>query len=238
MLKKDPIFWWATGIFVLAIVLFAVTQNQLWLALMVGSYLLRPTLASLGVAKRHVDERQMSLQYRSSNIAFTVMIIACIIMAVNLASKDDHSWEMFNVIIILGLAAKALTNVVLTGNYREGGAKIIMAVGLLVFLFVAMENGFSVGTLMEGAPWLVIVGIGLLARKYPKTIGGALFVIAAALAILILSIKGFSVDQIAVALLISVPLVTAGVCLFIGNRGETDTDPGTPTDKTFPGIGA
>ena len=51
MLKKDPIFWWATGIFVLALALFAVTQNQFWLALMIGSYLLRPTLASLGVAK-------------------------------------------------------------------------------------------------------------------------------------------------------------------------------------------
>lgn len=228
MLRKDPIFWWATSIFAMAIVLFAVTQDQLWLALMIGSYLLRPTLASLGVAKRHVDERQMSLQYRSGNIAFAVMIIASIVMAVYLASKDDHSWEMFNLVIVLGLAAKALTNVVLTGNYREGGAKIIMAVGLLAFLFVALENGFSVGTLMEGAPWLAIVGIGLLARKFPKTIGVILFVVAAALAIFILSIKGFTIAQFATALLISVPLVTAGVCLIVGNRGETESEAEMP----------
>ena len=72
MLKKDPVFWWATGIFVLALGLFAATQNQFWLALMIGSYLLRPTLASLGVARSNVDERQMSIHYRSGNIgAFT-----------------------------------------------------------------------------------------------------------------------------------------------------------------------
>jgi hypothetical protein len=234
MLKRDPIFWWAGGIFVLSLLLMAVTKNQLWAALMIGSYLLRPTLASLGVGRRRVDERQMSLHYRSGNIAFVVMIIACVIMAVSLAAKEDHSWEVFNVVIILGLAAKALTNVVLTGNYREAGARIIMAVGLLVFLFVALENGFSVGTLMEGAPWLAIVGIGLLARRFPRAIGGALFVIAAVLAVVILSIKGFTIGQISVALLVSLPLVTAGTCLIVGDREQTDNDSETPARETLP----
>ena len=53
--KKDRIFWWATGIFVLAIVMASVTKEQLWLALMIASYLLRPTLASLGLARHSVD---------------------------------------------------------------------------------------------------------------------------------------------------------------------------------------
>ena len=81
MFKKDHIFWWASGIFITALTLAAVTENQLWLAFLIGSYLLRPTLASLGLAKRYVDERQLSIHYRSSNVAFVVMIIVSIIFS-------------------------------------------------------------------------------------------------------------------------------------------------------------
>ena len=86
MIKKDPIFWCASGIFVLALLLFAVTNQQLWLFMMIISYMLRPTLASLGVAKRYVDERQMSIYYRSGNIGFAVMIICCVMFAVKLSA--------------------------------------------------------------------------------------------------------------------------------------------------------
>jgi hypothetical protein len=74
MSKRDPIIWWATGIFMLALTLFALIQDQVWLALGIVSYLLRPTLASLGAASEYFDERQMSLHYRSGNLAFAVMI--------------------------------------------------------------------------------------------------------------------------------------------------------------------
>ena len=75
MFKRDPIFWWASGIFILVLALFAITQYDVLLMLIVFAYLLRPALASFGLAKKYVDERQMSLNYRSSNIAFVVTII-------------------------------------------------------------------------------------------------------------------------------------------------------------------
>jgi len=228
--KKDPIFWAATFIFGAAIVIAAVTKNQLWLFLLAGSYLLRPTMASLGIARHLVDERQMSIQYRSGNIAFVVMIITSIILAVTLSIKNDPAWEMFNIVIILGLAGKALANVILVGNYRESGTRIIMAAGLLLFLFVSLENGFSLGTLVEGAPGLLIVGIGWLARIFPRTVGGLIFIVTAVLEFFILS-KGFTIAQIATALLVAVPLVTAGFCLILGDRGEAEigTDSIKPT---------
>jgi len=139
MFKKDPIFWWASGIFILALLLVAITQNQLWLALMIGSYLLRPTLASLGVARRYVDERQLSIHYRSSNIGFVVMIITCIILAAKLSAEGNPDWEFFNLIIIIGLVSKALFNVILSRNLREAATKIIIVAGLLIALFIAME---------------------------------------------------------------------------------------------------
>ena len=221
MFKKDITFWIATGIFIFGIIIYALTQNQLWLFILAGSYLLRPTLVSLNITKSCVDERQMSIQYRAGNIAFTVMIIGCIIMSVYQSNKGDHSWEFFNSIVIIGLATKAMANVILVGNYRESATKIVMTVGLMVVLFVALENGFSLGGLMESLPGLGIVGAGWLSRKYPKTIGGIIFGITVAMLFLILG-QGFVIGQIITAVLITVPLATAGFGLIHGDRKEKE----------------
>ncbi len=219
MFNKDPIFWLSTSVFVSAVVIYGITQNQLWLFLLAGSYLLRPTLASLNIAKSLVDERQMSIQYRSGNIAFAVMIIASIIMAVYQSSKEDHSWEFFSAIVIIGLAAKALSNVFLIGNYRESATKIIMGVGLMITLFVSLENGFSIGTLIESGPGIAIVAIGWLSKKFPRTIGIIVLIVTAALLFMILQ-KGFVIGQIITAVVVSIPLTIAGISLFVGDRIE------------------
>ena len=222
MPKRDPIFWGATAIFLVSFVTAFATQNDLWLFLMAATYLLRPTLASLGLARRLVDERQMSIQYRSGNIAFAVMLGAAIYFAISLRIKNDHSWEMFNAVIILGLASKALFNVLLQKNYRESGSQLIMAVGLLVTLFVAAENGATFAGLMESLPWLGIVVIGWLARKFPRTIGSLIFVIDAALLFFILG-KGLTWGQFTTALVVCIPLLLAGWSLFA--REKSDSEP-------------
>lgn len=214
MRKKDPIFWAASAIFVASCVIAAVTREQLWFFLAIASYLLRPTLASLGVARRYVDERQMSLQYRSGNVAFAVMIVACVVLAVLQNAKGDPSWELFNIVIILGLAAKALFNVLLAKNYHEAASRIIMAVGLLATLFVAAENGATLGGLIEAAPWLAVVAIGGISRKYPRTIGGVIFAVAVVLLYFILWNR-FTFGQITTALVICGPLFVAGGCLLM-----------------------
>ena len=83
MYKRDAVFYLATGIFVLSLILFIVTQNMNWLFLGIVSYLLRPTLASLGITGSNVDERQMTINYRSGNIAFAVTVITCVIIGIN-----------------------------------------------------------------------------------------------------------------------------------------------------------
>jgi hypothetical protein len=220
MFKKDRIFWFATGIFVLAIIIFAITGEQLWLAMMIASYLLRPTLASLGVARRSVDERQMSIQYRSGNLAFAVMMIIAVILAAVQSAKGDPNWDLFNIVIVGGLAAKALSNILLVKNYREAASKIIMTVGLMITLFASMSHGLSLGTLIEASPGLAVVAIGWLSRKYPRTVGVIVFAAAAALEVLILG-RGFNLGQIFTGLVIGVPLGLAGVCLFVGDRDDT-----------------
>lgn len=225
MPKKDPIFWGASAIFVLALIIFAVTQNQLWLFLMIGSYLLRPTLASFGIAKRLLDERQMSIQYRSGNIGFAAMIIACIILAVKLSADGDPNWEWINTVIIVGLASKALFNVVLQQDRRKAGIKIIIALGLLIALFASLDGGSLVGALMQALPGLAIVGAGLLARKFPRAIAIVIFVITAALVFVILR-RGLTLSQFTVALVISAPLILAGVSLIKDDSSEQKNESG------------
>jgi len=224
MLKRDPIFWWATGIFVMSLGLFAITQNQFWLALMIGSYLLRPTLASLGVAKRYVDERQLSIHYRSGNIGFAVTIIMCVIFAVKLGAEDNHDFELFAMTIIIGLVAKALFNVILVKNYREAASKIIISAGLLIALFSSLDAGSFVGVLLQILPGLVIAGVGLLSKVYPRP-AGIVILVATALLLWVILGRGFTWAQIGTAAIIGVPLILAALCLFSRDKIDSDAAP-------------
>jgi hypothetical protein len=162
----------------------------------------------------------MSIQYRSGNLAFAVMMIIAVILAAVQSAKGDPNWDLFNIVIVGGLAAKALSNILLVKNYREAASKIIMTVGLMITLFASMSHGLSLGTLIEASPGLAVVAIGWLSRKYPRTVGVIVFAAAAALEVLILG-RGFNLGQIFTGLVIGVPLGLAGVCLFVGDRDDT-----------------
>jgi hypothetical protein len=79
MHKRDSIFWAATAIFVLSLAL-VVVYGQQYLLLMACAYLLRPTLHSLGFARHLVDERQLQIQYRASNVGFAALVIGNALM--------------------------------------------------------------------------------------------------------------------------------------------------------------
>jgi hypothetical protein len=231
--NKDPIFWWAAGIFVLALVLMVATRDQFWLVLMIGSYLLRPTLASLGLARRYVDERQMSIQYRSGNIAFVAMIITCLVLAVNLKADGNPEWEMFIVVIVVGLAIRALFHVMGVMNARRAATKIIIAAGLLLTLFVSLgslDSGVSWKTLLRVASMLAIVEVGLLSKRFPKIAGGMTFAITAALVFVILK-KGLTIGQAGTALVVGVPLATAAAFLFTRDKSEPENGPKSVTGE-------
>lgn len=232
MFKKDPIFWAASIIFVLALALFAITQNQFWLALMIVSYMLRPTLASLGLAKRYVDERQQNLYYRSGNIGFAVTLIMCVIFLAKLELENNHAFELFAITIVVGMAAKALFNVILAKNLREGASKIIIGAGLMIALFSVLDAGSFVGVLMSALPGLIIAGIGLLSKKYPRVVGILVIIAACLMLFVIMTIglrnSGSLWTQLLVALIIGAPLLTAGICLLSGDKKVIEEDVNRP----------
>jgi hypothetical protein len=221
MFKRDPIFWCACGIFILVLALYAVTQYDAILMLIVFAYLLRPTLASLGLAKKHFDERQMSLNYRSSNIAFVVTIIACILMSVKLRAENNAAAEMFFVVIVIGVVAKALFNVLLTKDFREVALKIIVSVGLFIALFAGMgqiNHGiFSLDFFTNILPGLVLIGIGIMSKYVPRI--ASILVLLLTLSFIIWRIiKVEFEDAIGAILIISVPLLFASYGLWRESR--------------------
>jgi len=225
MLKRDPIFWWASGIFVAALALFAATQDQSWLTLMIASYLLRPTLASLGVGRKRIDERQMTIHYRSGNIAFAVMMIVCVIAAIKLAAEDNHAFELFDMAIVVGLAAKALFNVILVKDFQKAPSKIITSVGLLIALFGFLEGSppFQ-DKLMDALPGSAIAFIGLLSGKYPRSIAMVIFAITAFLITMIFR-RGLDWTSTVTALIVGVPLIFAARYLFRQGKIDSDSEP-------------
>jgi hypothetical protein len=228
MLKRDSIFWCATGILALGFVLFAITGNQFWVALGIGSYLLRPTLASLGIARKNVDERQMTINYRSGNIGFAVLLITCVLYMAKLETEGNHDFELFATAIIIGLVTKALFNVILVKNYREAASKIITSAGLLIALFASLDGGSIVGALMQAWPGLAIAAVGVLSKKYPRSMAIAIFVLTSFMLFFVMTVgvrnSGSLSGQMIVAALIGVPLILAGICLFVGDKNNTDIE--------------
>jgi len=219
MHRRDPIFWAATAIFVLSLVLVVVFGQQ-YLLLMAGSYLLRPTLHSLGFAKTLVDERQMQIQYQASNVAFAALVLGNAAMILYLMGKDDHTWEMVGGVLAAGLTVRALSQLLLVGDLALTGKRILIAVGLLAGLFSAMDAGFP-GVLLAVLPGLVLVGLGLAAPKAPRAVAGIIVGIAVLFCLLMLprAIRqpgGPNWGTYLTFGIILVPLLTAAICLWRG----------------------
>ena len=229
--KRDQIFWTATGIFVLSLVLNIVAGQQ-YLLLMVAAYLLRPTLHSLGFAKKLVDERQMQIQYRASSVAFAALVIGNIVLILHLMRLGDHTWEMVVGLLTTGLAVRALAGLLLVGDPSVAGQRILVSVGLLVALFGAMDAGFP-GALVAVLPGLALVALGLASPKWPRAIASILFAIAALLCLQILprALRPPGGPNWGTALtlgLLIVPLVTAAFCLLRG-AAVPDDDASSPS---------
>jgi hypothetical protein len=219
MHRWDAISWWATGIFIVSAALAGALQNDAYLFIMVASYMLRPTLHALGLATKYADERQMSIQYRSGNLALTILIAAIIIFAVK-SRIEGKPADDFNVLLILGLAARALTSILMLGDYKKVAFWIPVTVGSLWLLFVLAENGLKIQALPEAAPGIIMILAGIAGTWYPR-ISGIFFAILSLAAIYFIGFRtghGFTFYQIITALLVALPLGISSYC-FLKERG-------------------
>ncbi|UCE23880.1 MAG: hypothetical protein JSU74_11355 [Candidatus Zixiibacteriota bacterium] len=210
MFDRDAIFWWATGIFLVSLLL-ALLVSTYFVYGIILAYLLRPALHSAGLADNYADERQKQIQFHSGNIAFVVLIIAIAVMAVQ-AELSGETIDTFATLLAIGLATKAIVGVIMVRDYRAAGVQITISLGLIVTAFIVLEAGFSIGTIIGAVIGIMISMVGLIGIAYPRVLGGLLVAVAAAIWVMIG--PGF-----VVALLLPLPLVVAAACLFHSSRG-------------------
>jgi hypothetical protein len=219
MVKRDRIFYSACGLSGLGLILTVMGYEQN-LLLFVAAYLLRPVLHEFGLAKQYADERQLEIHSRSGNLAFVVVILAMAGMVFWRIADGESTGELYTLIGI-GLAARALTGLVMVGEYRKAGVVIISAVGLFLALFIVLMGGFSVASAFGVVLGSIVVGFGQLGRKFPKTISVVMAALAVG-AILLFDLFQFRRANMEMWLLFVTPVVTSSVCLFLGGKKEEE----------------
>jgi hypothetical protein len=237
MIKRDKIFYAASALCLVGIVL-AVMGYQIALLLFVAAYLLRPSLHELGLAKHYADERQLIIHSRSGNIGFIAVILAAVGFALWRVTRGESPGELYELIFI-GLAARAMTKLIMVGEYRKAAVIIISAVGLFLALFIVLDGGFSMASVFGIVLGGMILGLGQLARRFP---GGMAFVLSVIVVAVILGFRlyDFRTVNTALWLFFVTPLVTAVACLVLGRRENEEGV--TPRVRTIVfgslGIGA
>lgn len=218
-MKRDAIFFTATAIAAAGLVL-TTLGNEAGLILFVLAYLLRPALREFGWAPRFADEREAMIHSRSGDIAFIVTILAAAGFTLWRIALDQPPEELYELIAI-GLAARAVTGLVLAEDYRKAGALIIGAVGFFLGMFILLDAGFSAPGLVGIGLAALIAGGALLARRFPLA---AAIVLAALAALMIAAfdLYRFEHNTAPLWLFVVTPLLLAAACLFLG-RGNDDT---------------
>lgn len=218
MVKRDRIFYWACGIFVVGVVL-AALEKDLALFFIAGAYLLRPTLHAFGLAQQFADERQVQIHSRSGNVAFIAVVLAVVGFALSHLSKGEQPEDLY-AILAIGVAARALTGLLMWGELRRAASTIIMVVGSVVALFVFVSEGLSTASLFVGGLALGFASLGLVARRAPRTVGIILAIAAVAL-IVFLRLYEFRAVNLAMWMVV-VCFAIAAVSLYRGSTTDSE----------------
>ncbi len=222
MFDWDRYSWIAAGMFTAGIVLGATVDGG-FLFLLVGAYLFRPALLAAGVRRPYADERQLHIQYRSGNIALIVTVIAIIAMAIN-ETAQGRTAENYYLILFIGLLAKALVGIVMSRDFRRAGLRITLFIGLLYLTFVGLEHGPSLGMLIEGAPGIAILAVGLLGLRWPWVSAVLLALLGVATLVVFGVFGGMNIMRVSVSIVLSIPILVASYCYLQAAREPQDEE--------------
>lgn len=222
MRKWDIISWFATAIVTLGVVAAASTGNGYFMLLAVLAYFLRPTLHAFGLFSRLTDERELSIGYRSGNIALMAVIATAALLAMMRASEGQHTDDL-NAVIIVGIVARALSGILLSRSYLDTGVKISVTLGLAIGAFGLLEGGVTLESLQHVLPGLFFIILAFVGRRFPMVGAGVYALLALGLFLLISFFlrSTFSVYQLVTGLLIGVPLGAVAYCFYRGGRPGT-----------------
>jgi len=235
MLKRDRIFYWACGLSGAGVIL-AVLGYDLSLMFFVAAYLLRPALHEFGLARQYADERQHEIHSRSGNLAFVVLITAMVGLTLWRLAERESTGDMYTLIGI-GLAARSLTGLVMNGEYRKAGVLIISVAGVLLALFIVTMGGLSAASAFGVVLGSIIVGLGQVARKFPRVIAILLGMLLVGI-IVLFGLHEFSRGDMEMWLLFVFPVLTASLCLYLGGSNKDELVSARVRSIAFGSLGA
>ncbi len=218
MPKRDIIFFSACGLSAVGL-LMAIMDYHASLLFFVAAYLLRPALHEFGLVKRYADERQLAIHSGSGNVAFILVILAAAGFAIMRITAGEQPEDLYELIVI-GLAARALSGLIMAGEYRKAGVMIIGTVGICWALFIIVEGGLSAASLFGVSVGILSIGLALIARRFPRLMAVVLATLA--LSQIVLRLYEFRRVDSAMWLFFVTPLAIASACLFLGSRKGTE----------------
>jgi len=173
---------------------------------------------------KKLDERQAVIGNLSSHVAFYVFLsltLAVVLFKyVRLNLEPAPLWDM---LLFVPLVSKLYVSYFQTYDAAKGARYILSTIAGLVFIFVLLSHGLSLGALMEALPFLLMAGMIYLSKWAPKLAG--IIVILVAIAMLVL-MRGWMTFDVYVRILmwslIPIPLILCGLAFMMDRRERTE----------------
>lgn len=128
------------------------------------------------------DERQNAIGNLSSHIAFYIFLILTLIMIfVQFISQGQNPSNIWYMLLLVPILIRLYISFLMTYGTVAGAQFIGFTILGIFFLFILLSHGFSLTTLMESIPFLLIFTFLILASRFPQIAGGILVILAIAL---------------------------------------------------------
>ena len=218
MFKRDKIFYSATGIFILGMLLMALGYEMATFCVVVA-YLLRPTLHAFGLADSLADERQIQIHSKSGNIAFITVMLAVTGFALARVARGEYADELYTILFI-GIAARATVGLVMKGDLKIAGMIIMITTALGVGIFGVLSAGLTRPSLFILVATGVVIAMAFVAKKYPKIIALVLCGIAI---FLFIFFDGYKLELVRLgSQSIVLAILVGAACLYLGSRADEE----------------
>ena len=173
------------------------------------------------IPSRKTDERQNEIGNLSSHVAFYVFLtLTLVVVLFDFVRFDKEPAPLWFMLLLVPLVSKLYASYLQTYDAAKGARYILSTIAGLVFIFVLLSHGLSLGALLEALPFLLMAGMIYLSKWAPKLAGIIVMLVAVALIVLMRGWMSFDVYvRILMWSLIPIPLILCGLA-FIMDRPE------------------
>ncbi|MCI0515403.1 hypothetical protein L0128_19490 [candidate division KSB1 bacterium] len=169
-----------------------------------------------------VDERQIAIGNLSSHIAFYVFLSLTIsVMFIKFIRMHQEPPTLWYMLLMVPLIAKLMISFFMSYGAVRGAQFIGSIIVLMIFIFILLSHGLTRVTLFEAIPFVIILALMGLSKKFPRIAGLMLIFLAVGLAgfLYIRVWSRFDIYHcILMFSLIPIPVLVSGMALLTHQR--------------------